>query len=244
MPGSVAFVCAMPMELAPLRRKLALKPARVGSLDLYRGSVEGRPVVGIVTGMGGVLAGRGVARLCAAVEIERVVVVGIAGALAAEMVIGTLVVPEVVVDAATGVEYRPDRLGGGEPDGTMWTTQALIIEPDAIAALRQAGVVCLEMETAAIAQACTARNIPWSVVRAISDRATDGSLDAEVFGLINPDGSLRPGAIARYFLKHPGCVSPLVRFSRDARLAAARAAEAAVRAVTHRPGPGEQLPAP
>jgi nucleoside phosphorylase len=237
MPGSVAFVCAMPMELAPLKRRLSLKAARVGSLDLQRGSLGGHRVVGIVTGMGGELARRGVARLCAEVEVERVVVVGIAGALEAGAVIGALIVPEVVVDAATGAQYRPDRLGEDEPGGTMWTTQELITAPDAIAALRQAGVVCMEMETAAVAEACVARHLPWSVFRAISDRATDASLDDEVFGLINPDGSFRPGAITAYFLKHPGRVPSMVRFSRDAKRAAECAAAAAVRAVAHLPVP-------
>ena len=109
--------------------------------------------------------------------------------------------------------------------------------PDAIAALRRAGVVCMEMETAAVAEACVARHLPWSVFRAISDRATDASLDDEVFGLINPDGSFRPGAITAYFLKHPGRVAPMVRFSRDAKRAAERASAAAVRAVAHLPVP-------
>jgi nucleoside phosphorylase len=237
MPGSVAFVCAMPMELAPLKRRLSLKAARVGSLDLQRGSLGGHSVVGTVTGMGGELARRGVARLCGEVEVERVVIVGIAGALAAGAAIGALVVPEVVVDAATGAQYRPDRLGEDEPGGTMWTTQELITAPEEIAALREAGVVCLEMETAAIAEVCVARHLPWSVFRAISDRATDASLDDEVFGLINPDGSFRPGAITAYLLKHRGRVAPLVRFSRDAKRAAECAAAAAVRAVAHLPPP-------
>ena len=237
MPGSVAFVCAMPMELAPLKRRLSLQAARVGSLEMQRGSLGGHSVVGIVTGMGGELARRGVTRLCAAVEVERVVIVGIAGALAAGADIGALIVPEVVVDAASGARYRPDRLGEDEPAGTMWTTQELITAPDAVAALRKAGVVCLEMETAAIAEVCVARRLPWSVFRAISDRATDASLDDEVFGLIGPDGSFRPGAITAYFLKHPGRVPALVRFSRDAKRAAESAAAAAVRAVALLPPP-------
>jgi nucleoside phosphorylase len=36
------------------------------------------------------------------------------------------------------------------------------------------------METAAVAEVCEERGVPWSVVRAISDRASDGSVDAEV----------------------------------------------------------------
>ncbi len=238
MPGTVAFVCAMPLELTPLKRRLSLEKTRAGSLDLYRGSLEGRSVVAIVTGMGGELATKAVRHLLDALEVERVVVVGITGALAAENAIGTLVLPEVVVDAATGAEYRPDRLGEGHPSGTMWTTDELITDLAAIARLRADGVVSLDMETAAIAEVCVARDLPWSVFRAISDRATDVSLDDEVFGLINPDGSFRPGAIVAYFAQHPGRVPAMIRMARDAKLAAERAAAAAVAAVVSLPPTG------
>ena len=43
---------------------------------------------------------------------------------------------------------------------------------------------------------CEQRGIPWSVFRVISDRATDGSVDEEVFRLSNQDGTPNAGAIA------------------------------------------------
>ena len=44
-------------------------------------------------------------------------------------------------------------------------------------ALIAQGVVSLDMETAAIGECCEKRNVPWSVFRTISDRASDGSVD-------------------------------------------------------------------
>src|SRR5438477_375520 len=117
--------------------------------------------------------------------------------------VGTLVLPEVVVDSATGSEHRPAPLGEGTPHGKMWTTDELNTDLDVIAGLRADGVVSLDMETAAIAESCEKRSIPWSVFRVISDRATDGSVDEEVFHLSNQDGTPNPRAIARYFLLHP-----------------------------------------
>jgi adenosylhomocysteine nucleosidase len=231
MTGRVAFVCAMPLELTPLRRKLSLRKTRLGSLDLHAGTLLGRPVVAIVTGMGAMLAARGLRRLIDAVEVERVVVVGIAGAMEADTPIGALVVPEVVVNAATGAEYRPDSLGEVAPRGKMWTTDELITDLATIARLRAEGVVALEMETAAIAETCVARSMPWSVFRAVSDRATDVSLDDEVFRLVNQDGSLRPKAIVSHFVRHPGRVRSAIAVFKDAKLAAERAAEAAIVAV-------------
>jgi hypothetical protein len=91
-------------------------------------------------------------------------------------------------------------------------------------------VIALDMETAAIARACEDRGVPWAVVRAISDRATDGSVDDEVFHLARQDGRPDPAAVARYLVRHPGRIPGLVRRGRDATLAARCAAHAAIAA--------------
>jgi nucleoside phosphorylase len=112
----------------------------------------------------------------------------------------------------------------------MWTTDELITDADLIAGLRARGVVSLDMETAAIAEECEGRGIPWSVFRVISDRATDGSIDEEVFHLSNQDGTPNGQAVARYFVRHPGRIPRMVRLARGAKLATHAAAEAALRA--------------
>jgi adenosylhomocysteine nucleosidase len=228
MPAHVAFVCAMPMELSPLKRMLSLTKTRAGSLEVHTGSLEGRPVVAVVTGMGTALATKGVERLVEAFEIERVLVVGITGAVENETPIGTIILPEVVVNSATGAEFRPEPLGLGEAIGKMWTTDVLITDPDTLAGLRADGVVSLDMETAAVAEVCERHAIPWSVVRAISDRASDGSIDEEVFGLSNQDGTPNPKAVAAYVLRHPGRVPAMARMAKEAKLATERAAAAAI----------------
>jgi adenosylhomocysteine nucleosidase len=112
----------------------------------------------------------------------------------------------------------------------MWTADELITDLDALARLRARGVVSLDMETAAVAQVCAARGVPWSVFRAISDRATDGRIDEAVFRLSNQDGTPNGRAIVRYFARHPGRVPRMVRLARGARTAAETAADAAIRA--------------
>jgi nucleoside phosphorylase len=159
-------------------------------------------------------------------------VVGITGGVDNETPIGALVLPALVVNGATGVEYRPAQLGGGTPRGTMWTSDELITDLDVIARIRADGVISLDMETAAIAEICQRRNIPWSVFRAISDRATEVSLDDEVLHLINRDGTFNVKRIGAFFVKHPGRLPALARMAKDAKLAAENAATAAVTAVS------------
>ena len=224
----IAFVCAMPMELKPLRRKLGLTRSDAG----YVGRLNGRDVIAIATGMGTTLARDATTRLLDAVQVDRVIVVGITGAIENETPIGTLILPELVVNSGTGSEHRPEPLPIGEPKGIMWTTDELLLDPVVHAELRAKGVVSLDMETAAIGEICEARGIPWSVVRVISDRASDGSVDPEVFAMSNQDGTPHPKAVLRYLVRHPGSIPRLARLAKGSQLATERAADAAIRAVS------------
>jgi adenosylhomocysteine nucleosidase len=228
--GTLAFICAMPMEVRPIVKRLALE--RDTSAPVYcLGALGGRAVVAVVTGMGTAFATTRTEQLLDAFTVDRVVVVGITGAVENDTPIGTLVHPEVVVMGETGAEYRPTPLGLGTPAGIMWTTD--VITPAAEATqLHAKGIVSLDMETAAIAAVCEARGIPWSVVRAISDRATDGSVDPEVFKLSNQDGTPNGKAIAKYFLRHPGRMRRMAKLAKGSQTAIENAADAAIRAVT------------
>jgi len=230
---TLAFICAMPMEVKPLVRRLALRRTQLGGSSAHEGTLDGRRVVAIVTGMGTTLARDGTERLLDAVGVDRVVVVGITGAVEDETPIGTLMLPEVVVDAATRTEHRPAPLGEGTPHGKMWTGDDLTTDGDVVAELRDAGVVCLDMETAAIADVAERHGIPWSVFRAISDRASDGTVTEEVFHLSNQDGTPNGGAVLRFFLRHPGRLPAMMRMAKGAKLATEHAADAAIHACEH-----------
>jgi len=233
--GRVAFVFAMPLELEPLARKLSLTETQVGGLPVYEGSVDGRPIVAIVTGMGTALATEGTRRLLDAVPVRWVLVVGITGALENETPIGTLVNPELVVNSETGREFRPAPLANGTPAGKMWTTNGLTTDARDLTALLADDVVSLDMETAAIAELCEARDVPWSVFRVISDRASDGSVDDEIFHLSNQDGTPNAAAIERYIAEHPERLPHLAEMAENANLATHAAVDAALEACARIP---------
>ena len=233
MPSTetVAFIFAMPMELTPLAKKLGLRKDTIAGVDVQTGSLGERRVIAIVTGMGTELAARGTERLLGAVTPDRVVVVGITGAVDEGTPIGHLINPERVVHSETGAEHKPTFMTADTPSGILWTTNRMT-PPEELPDLRARGVIALDMETAAIADLCEKRGIPWSVFRAVSDRATDASLDDEVFKMSNQDGTPNPRAIARYLLKHPFAIPGLARLAKGANLARNRAVDAAIAAVT------------
>lgn len=186
----------------------------------------------MTTGMGTELAATSIARLLDAVRVRHVLVFGITGAVNGDTAIGTLVLPETVVHGAKGTEHKPTYATSmtERPRGKMRTGDDLLTSPEALARLGEEGIVALDMETASIAEICESRDMPWSVYRVVSDRAGDGALDDEVFGITNQNGSIRPGAAVRYFARHPHKVPPALRLARDANRAANLAAEAVIRA--------------
>ena len=223
----IAFVFAMPIELEPFSRAVALTETLVNGVTVHEGTLDGRAVVATVTGMGTELAAAGIRALLDAVAVRWVLVVGITGALENETAIGTLVNPEIVVNSETGREFRPAPLAPGTPVGTMWTTN-VITPPHELAELLSQGVVSLDMETAAIAEVCEARGVSWSVFRVISDRASDGTVTEEVFRLSNQDGTPDHEAITRYMKEHPERLPLLAEMAENANLATSTAVEAAI----------------
>jgi nucleoside phosphorylase len=222
----------MPSELRPLRRPLGLHRSEPGGL--WAGAAGETQVVAAVSGIGMRAGARAAERLLAAGGIDHLVVVGIAGGIGPSVAIGDVVVPERVVDLATGVELQPARLGARAPRGVLASSDALLGDPAEAARLATRGVIAVDMETAAAGAVCERRGCPWSVFRAISDRADDGSTDAAVAALAGPDGNPRFSAVARFVLAQPWRIPQLVRLGRGLSVSTRAAADAAVEALQRR----------
>jgi adenosylhomocysteine nucleosidase len=227
----VAILAPMRSELRPLVKALGLH-RRAGDPAVSSVVVGDTEIVATLTGIGTKLAAEATERIIAGYQPERVVVSGIAGALDGTVPIGQVLVPEVVVDGATGAEHRPSPLGDIEPHGRIWTSDELVLDEPRLARLRADGVVALDMETSAIGAVAERHGTPWSVFRAISDRATDGLVSEALLGLAKSDGSANVVAATRYLLTHFWQLPRLARLARDSNTAATAAARAAVRAVT------------
>jgi nucleoside phosphorylase len=228
----IALLAPMRQELAPLVRRLALLRAEAG---LHVGAVAGVELVATLAGIGMRAAEAATDHLLDATKPDHVMVVGIAGGVDPAQPIGARIAPEIVVDGASGGEYRPAPLGDAAPRGRLVSSDRLVTDRAEAAALRESGVVGLDMETAAVAAVCERRGTPWSVFRAISDRVTDGITDAGVLALAGPDGAGNPAAVARYLLARPWRIVRLARLARGSRLAAENAAAAAARACARFP---------
>jgi adenosylhomocysteine nucleosidase len=225
-PTRVGLLAPMPSEFAPLVKALSLRRGEAG----YTGASGPIELVAGKTGIGTRLAAEATERMLDAFPVDHLMVVGIAGGMGASKV-GDLVYPEVVVDKASGTEYRPSPLGDVESRGRLVTHDDFDMPPAERDALVADGFIAVDMETAAVAGVCERRGVRWSAVRSISDLV--GVTPGDVIGLANPDGTPNVGASVRYLLTKPWRIPRLVRLGLDARNAADGAAAAAARALHH-----------
>ena len=224
------ILAPMRMELRPVARALRSERVVVGNEHLHRATVGRADVGAAVIGVGPAAAARATARLLDAWPADLVLVSGIAGGLDPTLGIGTVIVPDTVVDRSTGKRFHPTALSNVTASGTIATSDELILDDERLAQMRSDGVIAVDMETAAVAEVCSARGCAWSAFRAISDRPSDGLVDDTVFAMLKPDGQADAGAAARFVVTHPWRIPRLVRLGRDSTLAARRAADAAVAA--------------
>lgn len=226
----VAVLCAMASELRPVVRLGGLVPAGNGA---FAGVVGPHAVTARVMGVGPERAATVAERVLAAGGVDRVLVVGIAGGLDASLPIGHVLVPEVVVEGETGVEHRTTAWGGIRPSGRLATFGDFQAELAAIPSLVAAGFAAVDMETAAVAAVCEHHSRPWTAFRAISDDATDGTIDDAIAAMARPDGSADLRAALGYLLRRPWRLPRLARLARDSATAARAAAAAALTALRH-----------
>jgi adenosylhomocysteine nucleosidase len=222
----LVVLAPMPSELRPIVRRLGL--TRTGGPDSeHTGKVGTTEVRAVHTGMGTAKAAAATEAALAVGGVDRVVVCGIAGAVDPRLAIGEVLAPEVVRDHASGATFRPTPWDpAAARRGTLCTTDELIVQPDRVERLRSEGVIALDMETAAVAAVCERHGVPWSVIRVISDRAYDGSVDPAIMTLTDADGRPDLKGLLRYLGPRPWRIAKLAKLAKGSTLAADTAAAA------------------
>lgn len=100
---------------------------------------------------------------------ELLISAGFAGSLIEDLKTGSIVVPEVVIDAATGTQYRCEPLALGELQGV------LVTDVDVAGKHAKAGLAhkfhasIVDMEAAGVARVAREKGIAFCCVKAISD---------------------------------------------------------------------------
>jgi adenosylhomocysteine nucleosidase len=225
----IAVIAAMPSELEPFVKKAgSLTRETLGDRPLYRGRIGEAEVVATRTGMGTDFATQVTDRLLDAYDIDHVIAIGIAGGVTG-VEIGDVLTPALVINGDDGTERVPTTPRGITPRGKLRTSNTFSVDKALMDRLAREGVNAVDMETAAIGASAERHGCSWSVYRAISDKASDDLISAEIFGLAHPDGSPNLWAALRFIARRPWVLPGLIRLGRDAQIAADAAADAALR---------------
>jgi adenosylhomocysteine nucleosidase len=222
----VGVLAPMPSELAPVVKAMGLQRAEGSAAKVHLGRVGVVDVVARRTGMGLTLATTATMELLDAFELDHVLVVGIAGGIG-DTRVGQVLRPAAAIDRSSGTRYDATPLEG-ELDGLVSSSDEFLVDPERVAALAGDGVRALDMETSAVAAVCTARGVPWSAVRVISDLSSDHP-DASVLDLAHPDGTPNARAAIPFLLRNPKRIPGLLKLGRDSMRAAKAAATEADR---------------
>lgn len=203
----LGIIGAMDEEVAKLKETMQdVAVETKASMEFYKGTMNGKEVVVVRSGIGKVNAGICTQILCDLYHVDAVINTGIAGSLNAKIDIGDIVL------STDALQHDMDATGFGYKMGVIPRMPVSVFEADrklidaARAACSEAvpeigvfegrvvsgdqfitdkdtkkrlvetfAAYCTEMEGAAIAQAAYLNNIPFLIIRAISDKADDSA---------------------------------------------------------------------
>ena len=205
MANKIAIIGAMPQEVEILcSLMLEPKTTEIANCKIFEGKINNRPVAVLQSGIGKVAAAMGTTLLIQQFKPDMIINTGSAGGLDPNLNVGDVIISTEVrhhdVDVtAFGYEKgqlpanpaaflpneqlvevakkQAEKLGLNAVSGLICSGDAFINGADKIAQIRAdfPQVAAVEMEAAAIAQVCHAMQIPFVVVRAISDVANKES---------------------------------------------------------------------
>lgn len=220
----LGIIGAMDEEVDKLKAEMEqVQVKKKASMEFYQGTLQGKEVVVVRSGIGKVNAGICTQILADDYHVDGIVNTGIAGSLRAEINIGDIVI------STDAVQHDMDAMAFGYPMGQIPRMDTLAFPADTRLAelaeqsckkalpdlsvfrgrvatgdefiasrerkdaiTREFQAYCCEMEGAAIAQAAYLNQVPFVIIRAISDKADDSAhMDYPAFEAMAIENSVK-----------------------------------------------------
>jgi nucleoside phosphorylase len=209
----VVIVAALEREVWPLVKNWARR----------RREIDGRTVeffqtdrlVLVCGGIGAECARRATEAVIQLYDPALVISAGFAGALHADLRVGQVLVPRVVIDAGDG---RRVDTGSGAGIVVTFNSVADAAQKLKLAEAFGARAQAVDMEAAAVARAAEKHGVRFAAYKAISD-ANDFSLPA-LGRFVGADGKFQSGKFAAHVFLRPWLWKSALRLARDSALAA------------------------
>ena len=198
----IGIIGAMRVEIEALKNSLeGAETITISGIDYYRGMLDGQKVVAAVSGVGKVFAAVCAQTMILRFGVEAIINTGVAGGIAKDISLGDFVIasklcqhdmdtsgvgdPKGLVSGINKVYFETEpryreaalkaaeKLGFRAQIGTIASGDQFVCDAERKHWIRDFfGAAAVEMEGAAIAQVCFINEIPFVVIRAISDDAS------------------------------------------------------------------------
>ncbi len=203
----IAIIAAMERELAPLVRgwkRSTLDCAGRALTCFEKQPPESQDMVAVAGGIGCKNAEQAAKGVVAQYHPAMLVSAGLAGALIRSLKVGSIVTPNVIVDAATGIEYRC-ATGGGSIGG------GILVSSDEVAGA-EAKQKLVERFHALIVDM-----VGFRCVKAISDEAD--FVMPPLSGFVDAEGKFQIGKFAGWAVFRPHYWAKIAALARNSRKA-------------------------
>jgi nucleoside phosphorylase len=174
------------------------------------------------TGIGLEAAGKALNRLLEqSFRPSYVVAAGFAAGLRLGLAVGDVILATEVINSTSSILPTAVVPSGGQPwkKGRMLTMPHLVGDPrDKLRLASEFEADAIDMESAAIGQACARHEVPFYCIRAISDDCN--TLLPLALAEVLPGGRVNPIALAKALARRPSLIRHLFRLAADTRLAA------------------------
>ena len=153
-------------------------------------------------------------------RVAGVIVAGVAGALAPELVIGDLVIDTNSTDADRVAEFMNAMSSQRRVRvGPIHTAKELVGSARAKKQLyKETNAIAVDMENAYTRQLADRRKVPWLGIRAISDTAFE-NISSKVVHFVDGSGTVRPWDLTLSLARKPMLIPQLIRLGRNTQSA-------------------------
>ena len=203
--SSILVLTAIDVEARGLARHLGLSAVPESSWPHYRGGVLEVVCVGPRAAC---LAERGGWR-----TPTRVISAGACGALAPDLAVGSLVVPEAVI-GPNGVRLAAASAPPLARAGTLLTLADVAHTPGDKARLWiETGAIAVDMESSVVLEWARTIGVPAAVIRGVSDGAASG-VPSDLAAIVEPGGRVSRGQALRAMLARPAALADAIALGR------------------------------
>ena len=203
--SSILVLTAVDVEAGGLARHLGLAAVSISPWPHYRGGV-----------LEVVCVGPRAARLAERATWRAptlVISAGACGALAPDLAVGSLVVPEAVI-GPHGARLAAAALSALARAGTLLTVADVVHTPSEKARLWiETGAVAVDTESSVILEWARTLGVPAAVIRGVSDGAASG-VPRDLAAVVEPGGRVSRGQVLRAMFSRPAALADAIALGR------------------------------